>query len=192
VYGLFANLAELDRTVVEALASLRSGPATAVFVAASAWWFKGLVLTGIGGFADVARRRLPWTMIFAGLAAAAASGACGLVKEIVDRARPAVADPTFATVVPTPATDAFPSGHATAAFAAAVAVAVVYPRLRWPLLLLAALVAVSRVYLGVHFPLDVVAGALLGVPFGLGFGLLARRTTERCPRSERLSRLLPG
>ena len=53
------------------------------------------------------------------------------------------------------------------AFAAAGAVAVLAPRLRWPVLGLAAVIAFSRVYLGVHFWLDILAGAALGLVVGL-------------------------
>jgi undecaprenyl-diphosphatase len=68
-----------------------------------------------------------------------------------------------------------PSGHATTAFAAALAVGLVHPRLRWPLVVLAALIAISRVWLGVHYLSDVLAGAALGsaVSLTLWFGARA-------------------
>ena len=53
------------------------------------------------------------------------------------------------------------------AFAVAGAVALLAPRLRWPVLGLAAVIAFSRVYLGVHFWIDVLAGAVLGIAVGL-------------------------
>ena len=53
------------------------------------------------------------------------------------------------------------------AFAVAAAVALLAPRLRWPVLGLAAVIAFSRVYLGVHFWLDVLVGAALGAAVGL-------------------------
>ena len=61
------------------------------------------------------------------------------------------------------------------AFAAATVVAAFHPRLRAPIYTLAALVALSRVYLGVHFWLDILAGALLGVLVGLVLTRIARR-----------------
>jgi len=53
------------------------------------------------------------------------------------------------------------------AFATAGAVAVLAPRLRWPLVAVAAVIAFSRVYLGLHFWFDVLAGAALGMVVAL-------------------------
>ncbi len=64
----------------------------------------------------------------------------------------------------------FPSNHATNAFALAVFFAVSNRRLAIPLFLLAALVGYSRIYVGVHYPTDVLAGAVLGAMIGLAFG----------------------
>lgn len=61
----------------------------------------------------------------------------------------------------------FPSGHATIAFACAVVLAKKEPRLRWLWFTLATLISLSRVYLGKHFPLDVLAGALIGLIIGI-------------------------
>lgn len=61
---------------------------------------------------------------------------------------------------------AFPSGHATIAFAMAVIVSRKEPRWRWAFFLFAVLIAFSRVYLGKHYPLDVFAGAVLGILMG--------------------------
>src|SRR5262245_31034078 len=57
----------------------------------------------------------------------------------------------------------WPSGHTQAAFAAAVVVGEILRRARWWLLALAALVGLSRIYVGAHFPLDVVSGAAIGL-----------------------------
>jgi undecaprenyl-diphosphatase len=56
----------------------------------------------------------------------------------------------------------FPSDHATAAFALAVAVFMYHRRAGWLMLAMAAVVAVGRVAVGTHYPGDVLAGAMLG------------------------------
>jgi hypothetical protein len=114
-------------------------------------------------------------MVSAGVAAGLAAAITAGLKEAFDRSRPSVADPSFASVIPPPGSDSLPSGHAAEAFAAATVIAILAPRLRLPALVLAALVAVSRVYLGVHYPLDVLAGALVGVLTGLAVCLLCKR-----------------
>ena len=110
-----------------------------------------------------------------------AESVSGLAKDWIGRDRPPLVDPEPAPLIELPHTSSFPSGHATVAFACATAIALAVPRLRWPVYLLAALIAFSRVYVGVHYPLDVLAGALLGV--GLGFAVryagVAVRTLAR-------------
>jgi membrane-associated phospholipid phosphatase len=86
------------------------------------------------------------------------------VKPIVRRRRPdrAALGVPRSRHVPMPSSTAFPSGHSAAAFAFATGVGRVLPMAGFPLRGLAALVAYSRVHTGVHYPGDVVAGALLG------------------------------
>jgi membrane-associated phospholipid phosphatase len=153
----------------------------------SAWWVKGLVIGGLAGVADLRRRAVPWTFLWATVAGLLAWGLSSLVKDAVDRPRP-FADGGIHAVGRLPGGSSFPSGHAATAFAAATVVAILAPRLRVPAHVLAALVAFSRVYLGVHFLSDVLAGAVLGIGVGLlvsavGPGLArwasARRATGR-------------
>jgi len=74
----------------------------------------------------------------------------------------------------------FPSGHAQAAFGTATYASLLYPPVTVLAFTLATLVGLSRIYLGVHFPLDVIAGATTGALFSLGgFKLAARRQRRR-------------
>jgi undecaprenyl-diphosphatase len=101
--------------------------------------------------------------IAAGLGAGLALGGAQIISRVVDRPRPFVADPRGVHVFARHAADAsFPSDHATAAFA--IAIAVLLRDRRWGLvvLALAAVLAAGRVALGVHYPSDVLGGAVLG------------------------------
>lgn len=85
------------------------------------------------------------------------------LKPAIARPRPST-DPavTALTTTTPPPSAAFPSGHAATAVAGAYALARVLPAARLALWLLAAGIALSRLYLGVHYPLDVAAGAFVG------------------------------
>jgi undecaprenyl-diphosphatase len=104
------------------------------------------------------------------------------LKAAIPRSRPHVH-----ALVARPHTHSFPSGHATTSFACAIVLAAALPRYRIPCFLLAAAVAWSRVYVGVHFPLDVLSGAALGAALGYtvirGLPRLAaaRRRSRRTP-----------
>jgi membrane-associated phospholipid phosphatase len=145
--------------------SVRWQPLTFVLLLASAWWVKWPLIAMLGAAGDCRRRCLPRATVAAFGAVAAAGATVTVLKELFDRARPPVSGVDAVGVIP--ASASFPSGHAATAFAAAVAVGMFYPRLRRPLLALAAVVALSRVYLGVHYATDVLAGTVLGVLLGL-------------------------
>lgn len=84
------------------------------------------------------------------------------LKPVVDRARPYFMTPEIHVMVERPSNSSFPSGHAATAVAGAVVLTAVLPSglaIWW---LLAIGIGYSRVYLGVHFPFDVIAGAFVG------------------------------
>jgi undecaprenyl-diphosphatase len=83
-----------------------------------------------------------------------------MVKRTVGRPRPS-RGVLGATLVVEPDRFSFPSGHSAAAMSVAIAYAVAYPSLAVPFVVVAALVGMSRVFLGVHYPGDVLMGQLL-------------------------------
>ena len=109
------------------------------------------------------------------------------LKPLGHRRRPdrAVERVPVARHVRMPSSTSFPSGHSAAAFAFATGVGHVLPPAAIPLRALAALVAYSRVHTGVHYPGDVVAGALTGTA-------LAQLTTHALDRRHPSERLKPS
>ena len=90
--------------------------------------------------------------------------ASGVIKPIVGRVRPSHTPAMGARVLEAqpPSSASFPSGHAATAVAGAVAAARVLPRAGWVFWALATLMAYSRVYVGVHYPTDLLGGAIVG------------------------------
>jgi membrane-associated phospholipid phosphatase len=119
---------------------------------------------GAAGAASDARNRRRWVR---------ATGCVGgaylvstSIKLAIGRRRPVVEDLPHLMITPTGLS--FPSSHSTSSFAAAQAFGVLLPRA--PLLGAAAAMAFSRLYLGVHYPSDVAAGAALGTALGRSLG----------------------
>ena len=83
-------------------------------------------------------------------------------KHVFNRNRPFLWDTEVAPLIKTPSSSSFPSGHSATAAAGALTLSVLYPALAPAFLASGALVALSRVYLGVHYPFDVLAGAAIG------------------------------
>ena len=178
--GLLEHLVLMDRGISEAAAGLRWAPLTVVLILVSAWWIKGPLYVAVAAIRDLKNRLVPYTALAVTASFVSGDLASGAIKEAVDRPRPPV-DPGAAVVPATdvPASPSFPSGHATTTFAAATAIAILVPRLRVPALALAALVGLSRIYLGMHYTVDVLAGAALGATVGALIALIARTLVRR-------------
>ncbi|PTR01683.1 undecaprenyl-diphosphatase [Mucilaginibacter yixingensis] len=91
-------------------------------------------------------------------------GATVLLKDVIHRQRPYLAYPNIITGKMNSTDSSFPSGHTSAAFATATSLSLAFPK--WyviaPSFAYAGAVGYSRMYLGVHYPSDVLAGAVIG------------------------------
>jgi undecaprenyl-diphosphatase len=141
-------------------------------------------LAARGGAHAAWRRASVAAVLSAGLGLAVGK----VISELVDRARPFVADPHGVHLFSGHAADpGFPSDHATAAFA--IAVAILLRKRGWGIaaLVFATILSVGRVALGVHYPSDVLAGAALGTAAALALWTPPLRT-----RIDRLADCLGG
>jgi undecaprenyl-diphosphatase len=154
-----------------------------VFVWLSRIGMLGLVWIGIALALALLRRR-PTLVLLVVAADGIADLLARALKSIVDVQRPAFRYAEPKALVPVPHDHSFPSGHAATSFACATVLALAFPRLAAPLYMLAAAIAFSRVYVGVHYPLDVLGGALLGIAVAIALLrlVLAR---PRLPRARR-------
>ena len=110
-----------------------------------------------------------WIVVCAILAIVASDQASNLVKHFVHRLRPCAVGEARLLVAHCSDTFSFTSNHASNHFAIAVFLSLVFGRVRWlpyVLIIWASFIALSQVYVGLHYPADIVGGALLGALVG--------------------------
>lgn len=102
-----------------------------------------------------------------------------LIKPLVGRIRPCHVVENVHLLVNCSQGLSFPSSHAANTFSLALFLSGIYPRLRWLLFSFAAIVSYSRIAVGVHYPFDVLVGALTGVTAALVVTVVYRWMTSK-------------
>ncbi len=155
--------------------NLRSPSLTPFFKAVSDY---GVIILGV-----YAALMLLWEKrrIFPIASACVISGLLGdfikdYLKKLIMRPRPFLDVPSLVPAIKPPKSFSFPSGHTTLAFSVAFIISRILPkRYSIPAFLIAALVAFSRLYLGVHYPSDILGGICAGYVAGLITEFLYKR-----------------
>ncbi len=108
-----------------------------------------------------------------------------IIKNIVQRPRPFRTFTELTILIPTPGEFSFPSGHTASSFAAAAVFYRYLPKkIGIPAIVLAGLIGFSRLYVGVHYPTDVIAGVVMGIFLSYLAQFLVDRITARMTRSQ--------
>jgi len=163
------GITSLDGRLAVWIATHRYAPANDVFV----WlgWIDKLgavwmVLAAVISF-RLRRRATPAlaTTVLTALTTLAADTVALGVKDLVHRTRPFVTHPQIHPLYAVHSSS-FPSGHAATAFAGAILLSYLAPRSAPLFVALASAISFSRVYVGVHYPIDVAAGAAIGAAVG--------------------------
>jgi len=168
----------LDEEILFAINHLDWRPLELFWVALSSLWMAAFCLSVVGLGLLWRCRACAWRPMMALALAMATTDFLGaqVLKPWFGRMRPCFALPdTVRQLVPIADSGAMPSLHAANAFAAAFALLCFFPKTAPWGLLVASLIALSRLGVGVHWPSDIVAGALYGASMGIFWALLFRR-----------------
>jgi undecaprenyl-diphosphatase len=101
-----------------------------------------------------------------------------ILKEFFHRTRPCIALTDILTPLGCNGSWSFPSNHALNNFAAGTYYYILFPKLKWALFISAILISISRVYLGLHYPSDILGGAVIGTFAGYFFALATLKITS--------------
>jgi membrane-associated phospholipid phosphatase len=162
---MLKKLQRLDRRLLRTMRTRHHGPeaeAALKGLGTAGEWGAVWIALGLGAAALDGPRRGRWLRATA--SAPASIGVNYLVKLAVRRRRPRLR--RLPPLAGAPSELSFPSAHATSSFAAATAMGRVAPGARLPLFALAAAICVTRPYLGMHYPSDVLGGAAFGLVIG--------------------------
>jgi undecaprenyl-diphosphatase len=156
------TIRDLDRALFRTIFRIKLKPLTSLMRAFTIAGKMGALWGVIAAIAFLVTGLEPTHLLVPWAAVAISWTVAEGAKFLFNRARPFICDTEIAPLIKTPSSSSFPSGHSATAAAGAITLSVVYPSFAPAFLLSGFLVALSRIYLGVHYPFDVLAGLLIG------------------------------
>jgi len=169
MYPLFQSVIDMDKEVFKILNSTWTNPVldlimpTLTDLHRVSWLVKFVLPTGLVLWIAMERKKALFTILGIIFAVSLSDSICyRLIKENVKRDRPEQSGVEVRLLTHSHSGYSFPSIHASNIFAAAVILRFAYPFLRTFVYLIAMFVGYSRIYVGVHYPLDVIGGAIVG------------------------------
>ena len=161
--GLVRSVRNLDRAAFRAIFGVKWAPLTALMRFFTRVGTAGFLWGSFAALAFLMTGLRPSHLLVPWAAVAGSWTLAEGAKYLFDRARPFAWDSGIAPLIKTPSSSSFPSGHSATAAAGVLTLSAIYPALAPALVLAGILVVLSRVYLGVHFPFDVLAGVAIGL-----------------------------
>lgn len=141
------------------------------------WYIAYLILWGICFFKGGRVGKIAAiTVIF--LVIASDQFSSHLIKPLLQRSRPCNVLENVNILINCTKSFSMPSSHAVNNFAVATFFAIIFPKFKHVLFIMAVLVALSRPYVGVHYPSDILAGALIGFGFGYLFAMIVSKIND--------------
>ncbi len=176
-------IANLDWNLLHAIQNLRCGPLDFLMPKITMLGDAGILWIAAGVILLCIRRYRKWGIaLLLALAAGSLLGS-GVLKPLFARERPCWLE-SVPMLISVPTDFSFPSGHTLASAVSAVVLTAANRKFGFFAVPAAVLIAFSRLYLFVHFPSDVLMGALIGTGIGLCASILCRRWERRGKSAE--------